>query len=149
MIRLRIMSAAPGQSALLLLNAVDPLQAERIDYVVIGSMAASVHRVVRASLDADAVMSLTVQEAGRLERTFISAGFNTQLTRGDPDDPVPGLLCLTDAFGNRVDLLAGLRGLEPAAFARAVVIPFKDTQLRIAGREDFRAMKVVAAGQSD
>jgi hypothetical protein len=121
-----------GQSALLLLDAAALLEAEKIDYAVIGAMAASVHGVVRASLDADVVMSLTVQEAGKLEQKFISAGFKTQLTRGDPDDPVPSLLSLRDTFGNRVDLLAGLRGLEPAVFTRAIEIPFKDTRLRIA-----------------
>ncbi len=48
----------PGESALLLLDAVDLMATQRIDYAVVGAMAASVHGAVRASLDADAVLSL-------------------------------------------------------------------------------------------
>jgi hypothetical protein len=65
------------------------------------------------------------------------------------DDPIPGLLNLTDSFHNRVDLLVGLRGLELAAFERTVKVPFKGTSLRVIGREDFIAMKVFAGGPQD
>ena len=44
----------PGEAALLLLDVVALLRIEKIDYAVIGAMAASVHGVVRASIDADA-----------------------------------------------------------------------------------------------
>jgi len=57
-----------GQSALLLLDAVDVLAARKVPYAVIGAMAASVHGIVRASMDADAVLSLTIQETPSLER---------------------------------------------------------------------------------
>ena len=55
-----------GQSALLLLDAVGVLVTRNIPYAVIGAMAASVHGVVRASMDADAVLSLTIQETPKL-----------------------------------------------------------------------------------
>ena len=42
-----------GESALLLLDVVDRLVAEKIQYAVIGALAASVHGAVRASLDLD------------------------------------------------------------------------------------------------
>jgi hypothetical protein len=44
-----------------LLDVVALLQTEKIAYAVIGAMAASVHGVVRAGIDADAVLSLTAQ----------------------------------------------------------------------------------------
>jgi hypothetical protein len=144
-----VRTTGAGQSALLLLDAVEFLTSERVDYAVVGAMAASVHGVVRASFDADAVLSLTVQQAPELEKKFASGGFRTQFTRGDLDDPIPGLLTLTDSFRNRVDLLVGLRGLELAAFERAVEVPFKGTPLRVIGREDFIAMKVFAGGPQD
>ena len=49
-------TTAPGQSALLLLDAVALLVDEKVDYAVVGAMAASVHGVVRASF-ADAAAS--------------------------------------------------------------------------------------------
>lgn len=69
--------------------------------------------------------------------------------RGDIDDPIAAVLALTDGFGNRVDLLVGLRGLENAAFQRAIEVPFQGTLLRVVGVEDFIAMKVFAGGPQD
>jgi hypothetical protein len=138
-----------GQSALLLLDAVEILAQEKVDYAVIGAMAASIHGVVRASVDADAVLSLLTKKPSDLERTFRASGFQTELRHGDFGDPIPALLQLTDNFENRVDLLIGLRGLEAEAFSRAVDIPFQGAALRVIGREDFIAMKVFAGGPQD
>ena len=142
-------TVGPGQSALLLMDAVAELEIEKIDYAVIGAMAASLYGVVRASLDADAIVSLPIQQAPALERKFRGAGFRTILNRGDPDDPIPAVLGIGDSFQNRVDLLVGLRGLDSAAFARAVEVPFQGASLRFIGREDFVAMKVFAGGPQD
>ncbi|HWM67010.1 MAG TPA: hypothetical protein VNO35_10535 [Steroidobacteraceae bacterium] len=142
-------TTGPGQSALLLLDAVDVLARQGINYAVIGAMAASIHGVVRASVDADAVLSLVSKKATDLERVFVGAGFQTELRVGDFEDPIPALLQLTDGFGNRVDLLIGLRGLEPAAFSRAMSVPFQGASLRVIGQEDFVAMKVFAGGPQD
>jgi hypothetical protein len=139
----------PGESALLLLDAVTVLSAEDIEYAVIGAMAASVHGLIRASLDADAILSLAMQKLRDLQNRFIAAGFGTELRYGDVDDPIAAMLVLTDLHANRVDLLVGLRGLEFAAFARAVDVPFQGETLRAIGREDFIAMKVFAGGAQD
>jgi hypothetical protein len=138
-----------GESALLLLDVVKLLREQKAQYAVIGALAASVHGAVRASMDADVVLSVGIQEAKSLERTFGAAGFITELTVGDPEDPIPGLLRLRDLHDNRVDLLIGLRGLEPNAFSRAVDVPFQGEVLRFIGREDFIAMKVFAGGPMD
>ena len=68
---------------------------------------------------------------------------------GDADDPIPAMLVLGDALGNRVDLLGGLRGLDPQAFSRTIDVPFSGETLRIIGREDFIAMKCFAGGPQD
>src|SRR5271167_4100822 len=57
-----VRSTGVGQSALLLLDAIAVLSSEGIDYAVIGAMAASIYGVVRASIDADAVLSLGRQK---------------------------------------------------------------------------------------
>jgi hypothetical protein len=108
----------PGEAALLLLDVASVLRSESIDYAVIGAMAASVHGLVRASVDADAILFISAAELAALEKNFKSADFQTELRRGDPDDPIEALLELTDGYGNRVDLLVGLRGLEREAFSR-------------------------------
>jgi hypothetical protein len=139
----------PGESALLLLDAVDLLARVNVPYAVIGAMAASVHGVVRASVDADAVLAAPVHELRNLDREFRAAEFATELRYGDPDDPIAAVLTLTDAYDNRVDLLVGIRGLDAAAFTRVVNVPFQGATLRVIGLEDFIAMKLFAHGPQD
>ena len=142
----------PGQSGgavQLLVEVAAVLVDQRIDYAVIGAMAAAVHGIVRASLDADALISVSTAQLEALGRIFRKAGLETSLRKGDADDPIPALLAVTDGHGNRVDLLGGLRGLDPLAFARTIEVSFRKQSLRVIGREDFIAMKCFAGGPQD
>lgn len=138
-----------GESALLLLDVVDVLNKQGIHYAVIGAIAASVYGAIRASMDADLLLFTAGAQGMRLERQFAEAGFTAQLNRGDVDDPIPALLKISDTYGNRVDLLIGLRGMEPEALNRTVEISFERVPLRFIGREDFIAMKLFAGGPQD
>jgi hypothetical protein len=139
----------PGQSVLLLLDAAAVLADEEIDYAVIGAMAAAVHGSIRATTDADALVSVSAAKLTRLQKAFKKAGFNADVRHGDADDPIPALLAISDKHGNRVDLLAGLRGLDSGAFARSIIVPFLGSSIRVIGREDFIAMKCFAGGPQD
>ena len=138
-----------GQSALLLLDAVEVLQREKIDYGVIGAFALSAHGVVRASTDVDVLLFTTPQHLTKLRTRFQRAGFDTELRHGETDDPSPAMLVLSDSHDNHVDLLGGLRGMDPAIFFRTAEVPFMGVNLRIVGREDFIAMKCFAGGPQD
>ena len=138
-----------GQSALLLLDAVELLRREGVDYLVIGAFALAVHGVIRGSSDVDALLYISDRRLAKLRKLFDDAGFGATLRRGDADDPIPSMLVLTDTFENQVDLLGGLRGLDPKVFARAIEVPFLGENLRIVGREDFIAMKCFAGGPQD
>jgi len=138
-----------GQSALLLLDAVEVLQRENIDYAVIGAFALSAHGVVRASTDVDVLLFTTRRHLTKLRTRFDREGFGTELRHGDADNPIPAMLVLSDGHNNHVDLLGGLRGMDPAIFSRTVEVPFMGVNLRIVGREDFIAMKCFAGGPQD
>jgi predicted nucleotidyltransferase len=138
-----------GQSALLLLDAVAVLEGEVIEYAVIGAMAAAIHGSLRATTDADALLSIPVAKLPSLSRAFEKAGFTAALRRGDADDPIPAVLLVSDTHGNRVDLLGGLRGLDHQVFARAIEIPFEGSTLRVVSCEDFIAMKCFAGRPQD
>jgi predicted nucleotidyltransferase len=140
---------ASGESSLLLVDAVQVLRAANVDYAVIGAMAASVHGVIRASRDADALLSISASALVGLERSFAAAGFQTDLRRGDMDDPIGAVLTLSDAFENRVDLLVGIRGFDPGAFARTIEVQFDGESLKFVGLEDFVAMKLFAGATQD
>ena len=138
-----------GQSALLLLDVIEILKREKVDYLVIGAFALSAHAVVRASSDVDALLYISYARLAKLSSKFESAGFTTTLRPGDADDPILGMLILGDSHGNRVELLGGLRGLDPNTFSRAIEVTFLNENLRIVGREDFIAMKCFAGGPQD
>jgi predicted nucleotidyltransferase len=142
-------ASAAGQSALLMADVADLLAEQGVRYAVIGAMAAAVHGVVRASLDADAVVALQVREAQALRQSLVEEGYEAALRTGDVDDPIPGLLEIKDSHGNRVDLLLGLRGMDPELMSRTRQVRLAETILEIVGREDFIAMKAFAGGPVD
>jgi hypothetical protein len=43
-------------------------------------------------MDADLLLSVGAQQAKNLEGVFRGAGFHAEMTRGDLDDPIPGML---------------------------------------------------------
>jgi hypothetical protein len=142
-------ASGPGESAKLLVDVVDVLAARSIDYAVIGALAASLHGAGRASLDAGLVVSAGVIEGTRIEKALKEAGLTTEFRRGDLEDAIPGLVRVSDSFGNQVDVLLGIRGLDPKAFSRTVEVLLEGTKLHFVGREDFIAMKVAAGGPID
>lgn len=118
-------------------------------YAVIGAMAAAVHGLVRASVDADALVPLQLREARTLLQALTDAGYVAELRVGDPDDPIPALLEVQDRYGNRVDLLIGLRGMDPEVLDRTRQVTLAGSVLEVVGREDFIAMKAFAGGPGD
>jgi hypothetical protein len=139
----------PGQSALLFLDVAELLDREHIDYLVIGALALSVHGTVRGSVDVDALLQLSYSRLKELSALFEASQFGVVLNRGDDDDPIPSMLILSDVHGNRVELLGGLRRLDPQVFSRAIEVPFRGITLRVVGREDFIAMKCFTGGPQD
>lgn len=138
-----------GQSALLFLDVVKILTREQIDYLVIGAFALAAHAMVRASSDVDALLRVSYARLKTISDIFAVADFNVTLRRGDDHDPILSMLVLSDSHGNRVELLGGLRGLDPKAFSRAIEVAFHGVNLRIVGREDFVAMKCFAGSPQD
>jgi predicted nucleotidyltransferase len=138
-----------GQSPLLLLDVIDVLISEDVEYAVVGALAAAVYGTIRASADADALVSASVNKLASLSRAFKKKGFATEVRHGDVDDPIPAMLVVSDKHENRVDLLGGLRGLDPQVLSRTVGIPFGGENIRVVSREDFIAMKCFAGGPQD
>jgi hypothetical protein len=133
----------------MLLDVVQILQRENIGYASIGAFALSAHGVGRGSTDVHALLFTTPERLAELRTLFDRAGLRTELRRGDADDPIPAMLVLHDGHDNRVDLLGGLRGMDPAAVSRTVNVPFRDVDLRVIGREDFIAIKCFAGDPQD
>ncbi len=144
-------ATGPGQSALLLLDVITVLNKRQIPYAIIGAFAASFHGIVRASMDADALISLKAVQADvqALTGDLRKAGLKPSYRKGDARDPVGAVVNIEDGFGNRVDLLMTIRGMTDAVFSRAIEAEFMGTQIRVVGIEDFIAMKIFAGGPKD
>src|SRR5262249_33843292 len=69
--------------------------------------------------------------------------------RGDIEDPILRSLLLEDLHQNRIDLLIGVRGMDPEASGRCVSASLLDSSIRIIGAEDLIAMKISAGGVQD
>ncbi len=141
----------PGEPAHLLLDIADLLLEFGISYAVVGAFAVSYHGVPRYTDDADA--ALWLKGTGKSEKDvaarLVAAGYRAELKRGDIDDPILGSILVKDQYENRVDLLLGIRGMDPEASSRCVSAKLLDSSVRIMGAEDLIAMKVSAGGLQD
>ncbi len=82
-------TTASVQSALLLLDIIEILNERHISYAIIGAFAASFYGFVRASLDADAVISVqALGDARKLCEDLRVKGFIVDHRTGDWDDPI-------------------------------------------------------------
>ncbi len=141
----------PGQSVLLLLDVIDVLNKFHVPYAIIGAFAASFYGVVRASLDADAIISLqqSQMDAKMLSDKLQKIGLKITYRKGDLKDPIGAVINAEDNFGNRVDLLMNIRGMTEDSLLRAIKTAFMGTQIRLIGIEDFIAMKIFAGSPTD
>ena len=141
----------PGQSTLLLLEIVPILNKLNIPYAIVGAFAASFYGAIRASLDADAIIS--VDGGGDKLKDLLTQlrkeKFKVDFIRGDSEDPVTGVINIQDTFHNRIDLLLGIRGMGIEAFERTVQSSFMGAVVKFIGLEDFIAMKVFAGSPKD
>lgn len=140
-----------GQSPLLILDVIDILNKEKIPYAIVGAMAVSYYGIVRSSLDADAIVFIDYsdQEIENLKSKLKKKNLHAILKSGDVDDPLLGLILIEDDYGNRVDLILGIKGMEPQAYKRVRKIEFQGEKINMIGVEDLVSMKVFAGGQKD
>jgi hypothetical protein len=140
-----------GQSALLLLDVIDLLSDLKITYAVIGAFAASIYGAVRASLDADAIISLAGGDTatGDLVKRLKKMKLKITHNLGDYSDPIREVIKILDKYGNQVDLLIGLRGFDPDAFKRSKTVKYFNYAVNIVSLEDFIAMKIFAGSPKD
>ena len=141
----------PGEPAHLLLDVLDRISVFEIPYAIVGALAVSYHGLPRSTHDGDSV--IWMRDSGRnvndLKDNLAAAGYHVQLRRGDFEDPILQSILVTDRFDNVVDLLSGVRGMDPDAIQRCVSAPLVDSTVRFMGAEDLIGMKIFAGGPQD
>ena len=138
-----------GESLLLLIDVAEVLDKLKIPYIVIGAAAVSVYGLPRASVDADAVIQLKEGDEKKLFKTLKNRGISFEVSRGDLDDPIRLVIKVGDKYGNRVDILSGIRGIKHDIFKRVKKIKFRKDTVKIPAAEDLIVMKAVAGSYRD
>src|SRR5688572_30597423 len=128
----------PGQSANLLLDVIDILAELGIPYAVIGALAVSFHGIPRSTNDADAAIWLkgTGKTEADLTRKLGASGYRALLRLGDSDDPVSGVVAVEDRHANQLDLIVGIRGMDPDTPRRSIEAPLSGTSIKMISPED-------------
>jgi len=140
-----------GQSTLLLLDVIDHLNKLNIPYAVVGALAVAYYGIVRASLDADAVIFVSDMDntVEKIKKNIIGAGLNVVFKRGAIDDPLKGVVLVEDSHANQVDLILGIKGLGSDALERTRKGELNDEPLAMIGPEDLIAMKIFSGSMKD
>jgi len=138
-----------GESLLLMLDVADELNNLKIPYLLIGAAAVSVYGVPRASLDADAVIQIEKEDKNKLCGALKKKGLLAEVRKGGFDDPISMVIKVTDKYGNRIDLLSGIRSIKHDVFSLAKKVKFKKSTLDIAAAEDLIVMKALAGSYQD
>ncbi len=135
-----------------LLEAIGAILSEKkVAWATIGALAVAYHGVVRASLDADAL--ITLRNSGIDSDILVDAlramGLKVELREGQTGDPLGFVIRIQDASENQVDLIGGIRRLDPEFFQRAAQADLDGLNLRMASIEDLLALKIFAGGPRD
>jgi predicted nucleotidyltransferase len=117
----------------------------------IGALAVAYHGVVRASLDADALITFKGAHLDQeeLTRKLNARGWNAALRVGEDDDPLGFVIRITDASSNQVDLIGGIRRLEAGFYERNISAEIDGFVFQIASSEDLIALKIFAGSPKD
>ena len=134
-----------------LLDIIDVLQDLGIPYSVVGGLAVSVHGLPRSTNDGDVLLWLTDtgKTAKDVRDRLITIGYDAELRIAEIDDPVRGVVTVKDEFENQVDLLLGVRGMDPGAQSRSTTATLRDVPVSLMGPEDVIAMKLFAGAAQD
>lgn len=127
------------------------LDAEGVRWAAIGALAVAYHGWIRASLDADALITLrgSSLDLEGLAARLREAGLKVEVRVGDNDDPLGFVLRLEDRAGNQVDLIGGIRRLDAGFFDRIIEDALGGSPLKFASAEDLVALKVFAGSAKD
>jgi hypothetical protein len=135
----------------LLANIGKVLDENRVKWAVIGAMAVAYHGWVRASLDADAMLSLRGSDLDidQLAEKIRSMGLRPEIRMGEPGDPLGFVLRIMDEAGNQADLIGGIRKLDPGFWDRVIEEEWQGARFSFASAEDLIALKLFAGGPKD
>lgn len=124
------------------------LAARGVPHALIGAGALAVHGVSRSTFDLD----LLVTDASVLAEgawSALGAGVSVDARRGDPEDPLAGVVRLSREGSRSVDVVVGRGAWQAALLARAPVTALGEVTLPVVTPADLVLLKLYAGGPQD
>jgi hypothetical protein len=125
------------------------LAAHGVRHAVVGAAALAAHGVTRATADLD----LLATDARCLDAAWwaplAADGVTADVRRGDPADPLAGVVRLTAAAEAPVDVIVGRARWQADALGRAGVTTIAGTSVPLVDAADLVLLKLYAGGPQD
>jgi len=133
----------------LLARVSEVLKAQGIPHVLVGASALSIHGVIRSSLDVDL---FTVDRAcldPRIWDGLAAEGVGVEVRKGDPDDPLAGVVRFEVAMELPLDVVVGKHLWQRKAIERAANATFMGVDVPVLSGVDLILLKLFAGGPQD
>jgi len=133
----------------LLARVSESLRAAGIPHALIGASALTIHGVNRSTLDVDL---FAVDPACLDRRTWdllVAEGVSVEVRKGEPDDPLAGVVRFEVSIEIPVDLVVGKYVWQRRTIERAGKAIFAGVEVPVLGRVDLILLKLYAGGPQD
>ena len=120
-----------------------------IGYALIGAGAMSVHGVTRSTIDVDLLTTETRCLTRSIWDTLVQMGVDVEVRRGDPDDPLAGVVRFSQRDTRPTDLVVGRHRWQQRAVERAGPAAVGEQTLPVVTRSDLVLLKLYAGGSQD
>ncbi len=120
-----------------------------IGYALIGAGAMSVHGVTRSTIDVDLLTTDTRCLTRSIWDTLVQMGVEVEVRRGDPDDPLAGVVRFSQPDTRPTDLVVGRHRWQRRAVERAGPAALGEQTLPVVTRSDLVLLKLYAGGPQD
>jgi hypothetical protein len=133
----------------LLARVREVLKARGIPHVMVGASALTIHGVNRSTIDLDL---FTIDRAcldPRMWEGVAAEGIAVEVRKGDPDDPLAGVVRLRAAPELPLDVVVGKHRWQRRAIERAETATFMDVEVPVLGGVDLILLKLYAGGPQD
>lgn len=132
-----------------IIDFIAALNANRVDFVLVGGYAVGVYGVIRATADIDFLYRRSPDNIARLCRALVEFGAPESVI-----DPValsrPDMVTMFGAPPNRIDLLSDITGVDTnVVWAGARVIELDEQPLRVIGLAELRKNKAATGRRKD
>ncbi len=131
------------------LDFIAEMNAQRVDYVLVGGYAVGVHGVVRATADIDFLYRATPSNVAHLCRALIEFGAPEVIV--NPEDLLkPDMVSAFGAPPYRIDLLSSITGVSfDAVWTGSMLVDIAGQPVRVIGLAELRKNKAATGRTKD